>query len=298
MPRAISDATVATVLGVVGLLLLIPAAFLYLIVMFIREAAIIILAATAPISAAGLVSDVGKMWFWKTLRWFIAALLIAPAAALIIGVGVRLSQGVIDGNGDKTVAAVGMAVVSALMILIGALCPLVLFKLLAFVEPHTASGAALRQSWEDSGGLSGLLSVRGGVSAFAGSSGPDGRSHGETTAESAGMGRMARLISPAGQGIGAVMQVSGRAADLAADVLGAAGVGHPSYAMGMADYQAGRGGAAGQHAGTTAPADDTAGEATNPPPPPTSPDPPTGGGAGGGAGGGPAQAGPAPEVPA
>jgi type IV secretion system protein TrbL len=317
MPRAISDATVATVLGVVGLLLLIPAAFLYLIVMFVREAAIIILAATAPISAAGLVSDVGKMWFWKTLRWFIAALLIAPAAALIIGLGVRLSQGVIDGHGDKTVAAVGMAVVSALMILIGALCPLVLFKLLAFVEPHTASGAALRQSWEDSGGLSGLLSVRGGVgSAVAGSSGPDGRSHGETTAESAGMGRLARLMSPVGEGIGAVMRVSGRAADLAADVLGAAGVGHPSYAMGMADYQAGRrrSGAAGQHiAGTTAPADGPGGEAPTPPPPPTSPDPPPGSGTtgplpgggtpnvppgGGGAGAGPAEAGAVPEVPA
>jgi hypothetical protein len=64
-----------------------------------------------------------------------------------------MSQGVIDGHGDQTVAAVGMAMVSRVMILIGALCPLVLFKLLAFVEPHTASGRALRQSWEDSGGL-------------------------------------------------------------------------------------------------------------------------------------------------
>jgi hypothetical protein len=113
------------------------------------------------------------------------------------------------------------------------------------------------------------------------------------------------------------MQVSGRAADLAADVLGAAGVGHPNYAMGMADYQAGRrrtGAASGDVAGPSTPADDTAGEAPTPPPPPTSPDPPTGGGGsngprpgggtpnvplgGGGAGGGPAEAGPAPEVPA
>ena len=283
MPRAISDATVATVLGVVGLLLIIPAAFLYLIVMFVREAAIIILAATAPISAAGLVSDVGKMWFWKTLRWFIAALLIAPAAALIIGLGVKMSQGVIDGHGDKTVAAVGMAVVSR--------------------ADDPDRGAVPAGAVQAAGLRRAAHRVRGRAAAVVGrlrrpiraaqrprrrsaapspsSSGPDGRSHGETTAESAGMGRMARLLGPVGQGTGAVMQVSGRAADLAADVLGAAGVGHPSYAMGMADYQAGRRrtGAAGEHvAGTTAPADDTAGEAPSPPPPPTSPDPPTGGG--------------------
>jgi hypothetical protein len=109
------------------------------------------------------------------------------------------------------------------------------------------------------------------------------------------------------------MRVSGRAADLAADVLGAAGVGHPSYAMRMADYQAGRSGAAGQHIAGTAPADDAGGEAPTPPPPPTSPDPPPGGSTNGplpgggtpnvppggeGAGGGPAQAGAVPEVPA
>ena len=160
-PRRISDVTAATVLGISGLLLVIPAAFLYLIVMVVREVAIILLVATAPISAAGLVSEVSKVWFWKTLRWFLSALLIAPVAALIIGLGVQIAHGVIDGHGDQTAAAVGMAVVSTLIILIGALCPLVLFKLLAFVEPGTASGAALRQSWDDAGGMSGLLSGRG-----------------------------------------------------------------------------------------------------------------------------------------
>ena len=272
-PRRISDVTAATVLGISGLLLVIPAAFLYLIVMVVREVAIILLVATAPISAAGLVSEVSKVWFWKTLRWFLSALLIAPVAALIIGLGVQIAHGVIDGHGDQTAAAVGMAVVSALIILIGALCPLVLFKLLAFVEPGTASGAALRQSWDDAGGMSGLLSSRGGPggAAAASSSGPDGRSHGEITAESAGLGRMAQAIGPVGQVLGAAMRVSGKSADLATDVLGAAGIGHPSYAAGMADYQAARN----RGRPATGPVDDPGTEPTDGSPQPPPPTPPT-----------------------
>jgi hypothetical protein len=297
-PRRISDVTAATVLGISGLLLVIPAAFLYLIVMVVREVAIILLVATAPISAAGLVSDVSKVWFWKTLRWFLSALLIAPVAALIIGLGVQIAHGVIDGHGDQTAAAVGMAVVSALIILIGALCPLVLFKLLAFVEPGTASGAALRQSWDDAGGMSGLLSGRGahGGGAAASSSGPDGRSHGEITAESAGLGRMAQAIGPVGQVLGAAMRVSGKTADLATDVLGAAGIGHPSYAAGMADYQAGRG----RGRSLTGPDDAPGTEPTDggPEPPPwTPPTPPSGDRSPGPASGGGPDGGAAPTGP-
>jgi hypothetical protein len=268
--------------------------------------AIILLVATAPISAAGLVSEVSKVWFWKTLRWFLSALLIAPVAALIIGLGVQIAHGVIDGHGDQTAAAVGMAVVSALIILIGALCPLVLFKLLAFVEPGTASGAALRQSWDDAGGMSGLLSGRGapGAGAAASSSGPDGRSHGEITAEAAGLGRIAQAIGPVGQVLGAAMRVSGKTADLATDVLGAAGIGHPSYAAGMADYQAGRN----RGRSATGPDDGPAAEPTDggpkSPPPSTPPAPPSGdsspgsGPCGGRDGGGPVPAGPPGAGPA
>jgi type IV secretion system protein TrbL len=45
-PREVVDTTVATVLGISSLLLLIPASFFYLVIMFVREAALIILAAT------------------------------------------------------------------------------------------------------------------------------------------------------------------------------------------------------------------------------------------------------------
>ncbi len=184
-PDKIGDITLATVLGILGLLIVIPAAFFYVLIMFVREAALIILVATAPISAGGLVSETGKVWFWKTLRWFFSCLLISPMAALLLGIGVKLSDrrhqapptaaeiakmstanpkscifdGLTSANAANTSHA-GMAVVGCIVIAIGAVCPMILFRLLAFVEPGTASGAALRQSWSDAGGMSGVLERR------------------------------------------------------------------------------------------------------------------------------------------
>ena len=242
-PRSVNDSVAATILGLAALVLLIPASFAYLLVMLVREAALVILVATAPIAAAGLLSDGTKVWFWKSLRWFVACLLIAPAAALILGVGVQLSNGVVQGAGTDTVAAVGSAVVGCVLVLIGAICPMTLFKLLAFVEPGTGSGAALRQSMSDAGGVSGLLS--GGMSG-SGSSGSSaatqsdggGRSQGEAAAETQTTSRMAGMLGPIGAGIGAGMKVATKAADLASDVLGSGGVGDPGYSAGFADNRA------------------------------------------------------------
>src|SRR5579875_2699546 len=223
-PDKIDDITLATVLGVLSLLVVIPAAFFYVLIMLVREAALIILVATAPISAGGLVSDVGKVWFWKTLRWFFSCLLISPCAALLLGIGVKISEGAINAvppcksfpptpagppaitgfHGPKVPVScdtwwlwtsdqakamaewtkqsssqsAGMAIVGCIVIAIGAVCPLILFRLLAFVEPGTASGAALRQSWSDAGGMSGVMSggKQSSGSSAATQSGGDGRS--------------------------------------------------------------------------------------------------------------------------
>ncbi len=242
-PRSINDATAASVLGITSILLLIPASFGYLLIMLVREAALVILIATAPITAAGLVNDTSKVWFWKSLRWFIASLLIAPAAALILGVGVSLSRGVVAGAGTSTVAAAGTAVVGCVLVAIGAVCPMVLFKMLAFIEPGTGSGAALRQSMTDAGGVSGLLSSKsagaGGTSAATQDDG-SGRSAGEAAAETQTTSRVASVLGPVGSGIGAAMSMATRAADLASDVLGSAGVGDPGYSRTFADNNTSR----------------------------------------------------------
>ena len=56
-----------------------------------------VLAATTPISAAGLVSDAGRPWFWKSLRWFHAAAATPLLMVLVIGVGVQMAGGVATG---------------------------------------------------------------------------------------------------------------------------------------------------------------------------------------------------------
>ena len=59
--------------------------------------------------------------------------------------------------GNALPAAVGEAVIGTVLIIIGAFAPLVLFRLLAFVDPGTSSGQAFRASLDSAGGLAGLI---------------------------------------------------------------------------------------------------------------------------------------------
>jgi len=163
----IVDGTVATVLGLMGLLLWL-AAIGHLLVMLTRGGALMVLSATTPISAAGLVSDAGRSWFWKSLRWFHAAAFTPVLMVLVLGIGIQMTTGVANGLADKTQAAIGTALPGVILILISCFAPLALFKLLAFVDPGTSSGAAVRQGLAAQGGLQGLL---GGISGSPESSG-------------------------------------------------------------------------------------------------------------------------------
>ena len=136
----ITQATVATVLGVMGFFLVF-AAVAHLLVMLARAAALMVLAATNPIAAAGLVSDAGRAWFWKAFRWFHAAAFTPVLMTLMLGLGVQASSGVAFGSTDSIEGAVGTAVPGVALIAIGCFAPLALFKLLAFVDPGTSSGA-------------------------------------------------------------------------------------------------------------------------------------------------------------
>ena len=155
--KDIGDAAVATVLGVLGVILVF-AAIGHLLVMLTRAGALVVLAATTPIAAAGLVSDAGRSWFWKSLRWFHAAAFTPVLMALVMGVGIQLTTGVIVGTADGVAKAVGTAVPGVLLILIGCFTPLALFRMLAFVDPGTSSGAAMRTGLAAQGGIQGLLS--------------------------------------------------------------------------------------------------------------------------------------------
>jgi type IV secretion system protein TrbL len=234
-PRQVDDVVVATVLGLSTVFLIFPAAIGYLLIMLVREAALMLIAATSAIAAGGLLAEGTRAWFWRTLRWFLAALLMAPLCALVLGIGVRITHGIVRGEGDATAASVGMAVVGCVLILLGAVCPLVLFKLLAFVDPGTTSGAAMRESFAAHGGIAGLVSGRNGGGRTAGSgvsarSDGYGRSAGEATADAQTSGRVAQALRGVGEAAGTAATVAGKvgtkAAAVSADVLASAGVGH------------------------------------------------------------------------
>ena len=202
--KDVTDAAVATVLGILGLFLVL-AAIGHLLVMLTRAGALLVLAATTPIAAAGLVSDAGRSWFWKSLRWFHAAAFTPVLMALVMGVGIQLTTGVVTSGGDSVAAAVGTAVPGVLLILIGCFAPLALFKMLAFVDPGTSSGAAMRTGLAAQGGLQGLLpgssNAASSTSGAASSTDANGRSAGEDSSADA---TTSRFASSAGGFLGAL----------------------------------------------------------------------------------------------
>lgn len=127
----------AVLLGLVALFGVLPAALGYTLQMIFRQAVVIVLIATLPITAAGLLTDTTATWFRTTLRWMLAAVLMKPALALVLVVGVNMLS---------TPTGVGGLLAGTGVLLIGLFCPLALFRLLAFVEPGTPSGAAARSA--------------------------------------------------------------------------------------------------------------------------------------------------------
>lgn len=250
----ITQATVATVLGVMGFFLVF-AAVAHLLVMLARAAALMVLAATNPIAAAGLVSDAGRSWFWKAFRWFHAAAFTPVLMTLMLGLGVKASSGVALGSTESIEGAVGTAVPGVALIAVGCFAPLALFKLLAFVDPGTSSGSAMRAGLAAQGGVDGLLrgQASAGTSGASASSDDTGRSEGEASTEAA---TNQRVTSSAGGflgGLGAVGQVAAagwgmaqgmgsQAAALGADLTNQMGVGHNTYVPDVPGRGGGRSG--------------------------------------------------------
>lgn len=309
--KDVTNGVLATILGLMGLLMVL-AAIGHFFIMLVRAAAIMILIASAPISAAGLVGDLGQSWFWKTMRWFHAAAFTPPLVVLVMGIGVQMTTEVATGAADLE-GSIGTAIPGVLLICASVVSPVALFKLFAFVDPGTATGATLRTTLAASGGLQGFLQggqQAAGSSAASATTG-EGRSAGEASAEdtqaarahnalAAGAGRLGPLGQALGAGIGALTGAGQAAVGMGADLTNQMGVGHNSY---YPDFTAGgRGGSGGSSApgggpsgGGTAPQQpDDAGCDDQPPgapdptaatlPPPTAGGPTTGAGSSSGGG--------------
>lgn len=224
----ITDGTIATVLGILGFFV-VTTAFAMAVVWLVRAAALLVLAATTPISAAGLTSEAGRAWFWKSLRWFLATAATPIVMLLVLGIGVKLTTGVVLESSQGIQADLGTAVVGTVLICMSTVAPLGLFRLLAFVDPGTPSGAAMRAGVSAQGGISGLVQNLtagrhggGGTSQAASTGDRLGRSGGEAAAESSQLSRMGGG-GPASAGTGAAAGGSGTAGASAAKAPAAAG---------------------------------------------------------------------------
>ncbi len=176
-------------LGLVAVTCVIPAAAGYLIEAMVRAAALLILAATLPILAAGLLSEKTASWFWRGLRWTIALLMLQPVTALGITIGFNIASGAAGGAaGTGGVGdGLGALLIGGITLLVSLVCPFALFKLLAFVDPATPSGSAVRSGMAG-GGQAPRAVAGGGKSAGAG----------QAAGESATTGRFAAALGKAG----------------------------------------------------------------------------------------------------
>lgn len=236
----------ATVLGVLGVFVWL-AAIGHFVVMLTRAAALIVLAAVTPIAAAGLVSEAGRGWFWKSLRWFHAAALTPVLTVLVMGLGIKLTEGVGLEQGQSAQVAVSAAFPSVMLILVSVVAPVALFKLLAFVDPGTSSGSAMRAGMAAAGGVGGLLgggssggpaaAATGGVASQAN---PSGQSQGEEQSADATTSRFASALATVGgaygKGLSFVSGVGAQAAATGMDEMNQTAVGDQSY---YPDYQPG-----------------------------------------------------------
>jgi hypothetical protein len=257
-------------MGLVALICVIPAALGLLLESLIRHAAILVLGATMPILAAGLVFEATTRWFWTGLRWMVALLLLTPAIALVTVIGLQTAAGAVGGIGNTRGAASSVVslAVGGVTLLVALLCPLALFKLLAFLDPNTVAGGAVRGFFSGSsspGDISGTSTA-----APVGGAESDG---GESATES-------RFGTTMAAATGAAGQVADSASERGGQILDTAGVGHYGVSTGSgqprrdANAQAGHG----EHAGDEG---DTGVADTSPGPgEPQSPNRPTPGGDG------------------
>ncbi len=234
--EGVMTGTTATVLMLLGLVLWL-AALAHLVVMLGRAVSLIVIAATAPIAAAGLMYKPFESWFWKAFRWFHAAAIAPLLMTLMLGLGVQLATGVSLGLEDSAQEAVALALPSVVMIAVAALSPVALFRLLAFVDPGTTSGASFRAGLA---GTTGASSAAGhahtAVSRSGGSgggSGGGGGGAGESATASRAAAAQSSSLSPGVTGAGG-SAAGGASAGGAAGAAGGAAAGAGAAAGGGA----------------------------------------------------------------
>ncbi|WP_405771415.1 hypothetical protein OHU34_40990 [Streptomyces sp. NBC_00080] len=192
------DGIPAVLLLVLAFLLLI-AAIVQTVLLYVRLGVMIILLGTLPVAAAASMTNWGGGWWRKHIGWMVAWLLYKPAAGLVIFAGAAMLSN--DGEGDsrihEKIAGIGVLLLSALA----------LPALLKLIVPATAalgSGAPGSTGAAVGSLASGAKSIGGGTGSSGGSGGMPG-SAGPSGAAGPGQARAAAAAGPVGTAAAAAM---------------------------------------------------------------------------------------------
>ena len=217
-----NNAVKATVLGLLGIIAVVPLAIGYGITLLFRSASILVLVATLPITAAGLTNLATKSWFWRVARWLLALIFLKPAFALCfaLGSGIVAAAGRTTGPNAPPAAPVppgapaeglapadGSGVVTLLLglgiMFVALFAPYALFRLFAFIEPGTQPHQAMMSAF--SSATAGLKStVSGAANADIGSvlSGATGGRFAGSAGEGAGGSGLGSMLPGSSSGGG------------------------------------------------------------------------------------------------
>ncbi|MFY1636176.1 hypothetical protein ACN27F_23360 [Solwaraspora sp. WMMB335] len=142
--QRIVDGVGGMTLGIIALIALIPSGFVLGIEGLALNSAATIAAATIPIVVAGFVNDKTLHWPYFTLKLFLAAAAGHPAAAFAIVIGIRVSQARVVEGAAGTDAAVAQLLGTGVLMIIACAAPFACFKMFAFIDPNSMSGAVAR----------------------------------------------------------------------------------------------------------------------------------------------------------
>ncbi|MFD9285986.1 hypothetical protein ACFWD7_54140 [Streptomyces mirabilis] len=195
---------IPSVLLLVLAFLLLIAAIVQTVLLYIRLGVMIILLGTLPVAAAASMTNWGGGWWRKHIGWMIAWLLYKPAVALVIFAGSAMltNDNVGDNRIHEKIAGIGVLLLSALA----------LPALLKLIVPATAalgSGAPGSTQAAVGGLASGAKSLGGGggspgaggrpgSAGSSGAAGPSGAAGGSGAAGAGGARAAAAAAGPAG----------------------------------------------------------------------------------------------------
>ncbi len=199
------------IFGILGILLTVVLWF----EMLLRNAAIAVLIATSPISAAGMVSEGTKGWWSKLVTSTVQLIILKPIVALVFALGFNLA----GDSQDLETTLSGM-----LVLLLAALAWPSIARFFSFANVQAGGGA----------GLGALLGFAGGRLSAQGAGGPSGVSpeeFGSSAADrtmssfaSKGGSQVAGAVSGGGQAAGAASGTGAAAAAGPVGLIAAAGV--------------------------------------------------------------------------